>query len=114
MRRLLASFVAAAVVVSLSAWAAEKAPASPPQKAAASRPLHEAGQVSKWDAVSKSFSMKVGKHGKHEVQFTFTDKTKFEGVPAVGEAVDVQYVKEGLNTFVAQKITVRPAKAAGK
>jgi hypothetical protein len=114
MRRVLAFFVVAAVALALPVLAADQAPANPPQKAPASPTLHTYGQVSKWDAVKKSFSLKVGKSGKHEIPFVFTEKTKFEGVPAIGEVVDVQYVKEGLNTFVAEKIKLRSAKPAAK
>jgi hypothetical protein len=122
MRRVLAFFVVAAVALALPVLAADQAPASPPQKAAANPPqkapasptLHTYGQVSKWDAVKKSFSLKTGKNGKHEIPFVFNEKTKFEGVPAIGEVVDVQYVKEGLNTFVAEKIKLRSAKPAAK
>ncbi len=121
MRRLLAFFVVAAVALALPVLAAEKSAANPPKEAAAtsskkpaSTVLHATGQVSKWDAVKKTFSLKTGKRGAHEVGFVFTDKTKFEGVPAVGEAVDVQYVKEGLDKFVAEKITLKSAKTPAK
>ena len=108
MRRALACLVVAWFALGLAALAEEKAAANAPKDAAAASPvLHTWGKVSKWDAVSKTFSLKIGKRGLHEAPFVFTEKTKFEGVPAVGETVDVMYVKVGADKFVAEKIKLR-------
>jgi hypothetical protein len=122
MKRVKAFFVVAAVALALPVLAADQAPASPPQKAAtnptqkapANPTMQTYGQVTKWDAVKKSFSLMTGKSRKREFPFVFTEKTKFEGVPAIGDGVDVQYVKEGPNTFVAEKISLRSAKPPAK
>jgi hypothetical protein len=122
MRRVLVCLAVVAVVLAVPALAVEKhmtadksmtvEKSTAPEKGP--RPMFNSarGEVVKWDASAKTFTVKDAKGT--EESFVWNEKTKLVGAPKVGEHVVVHFVKEG-DKSLAQRIAVpmtRTAKAA--
>ncbi|MBZ5638555.1 MAG: hypothetical protein LAO51_07330 [Acidobacteriia bacterium] len=103
MRRLVACLVVVAIALAVPALAAEKGMKTMNHMAK--------GEIVKWDDAAKTFAIKDAK-GKEE-SFVWSDKTKVEGTPKVGDHVVVHFTRAG-EQRVAESIAVHMVTAKKK